>query len=260
VDNESVAEVRAGDVGEGYRILQSDGTATAAIMAIEWHDEWAVLWLDDGDVWEFPRDRMISAFWHEDGPDVPLHVPAIDAGSPVAGLLEEVVAAHPKDAEIRRLAAQVSRGYANPPGIEGVADLAADLYLRLDDASHAAAVCQLVTGERSTDGWTWIAQALGIAHHLATAAGDPVLRAQCRERLRERVVQHQLDRPILYGDKIAAAMADGYLDSELARRSVEIRKLMTIRATGGSRTFTDDELDVMIADRIAELRRRAVGR
>jgi len=259
VDIQSVAQVRAGDVGEGYRILQPDGSATAAIMTIEWQDERAVFWLDDGDVWEFPRDRMLSAFWHEDGPDVPLHVPAIDAGSPAAGLLEEVVAAHPGDAEIRRLAAQLSRGYANPPGIEGVADLAAELYLRLDDAPHAAAVCRLVTGERSADGWTWIAQALGIAHHLAAAAGDTVLRAQCRERLRERVVQHQLDRPILYGDKIAAAMADGYLDSELAWRSIEIRKLMTIRATGGSQTFTDDVLDVMIAERITELRRRAAA-
>jgi hypothetical protein len=34
---------------------------------------------------------------------------------------------------------------------------------------------------------------------------------------------------------------------------------MTIRATGGSRTVTDDQLDAMIEERTAELRRRAAG-
>jgi hypothetical protein len=81
-------------------------------------------------------------------------------------------------------------------------------------------VCRLVTGGRSTAGRTWITQALGLAHHLAAAAGDAALQAQCRARLREHVVQHQLDRPMLYGDKIAAAMARGDLDSELAWRSI----------------------------------------
>jgi hypothetical protein len=179
-----VMRVTAADIGEGYRIVQPDGTATAPVMSVEWTDfdevtetaARAVLFLDDGDELDLPGDAVLSAIWHEDATDVPLTRPRIvgDDADPVVVLLREIVEAHAGDPEVERLAARVSRGFTTPSGLEGVARLASMLCLRLDDSGHALAVCRLISAEQYSgdhDRWTWVARALGLVHHIALASG-----------------------------------------------------------------------------------------
>jgi hypothetical protein len=261
-----VTQVAAADIGEGYRIVHPDGTATEPVMAVDWHADRAVVILDDGDELDLPGDTMLSAIWHEDATDVALTRPRVvgDDADPGVALMRAIADEYAGDLGIERLAARVARGFANPSGLAGVAELAADLYLRLDDPRNALAVCALITGEQfrgDLDRWTWVTRAIGLTHHLALGAGDAALATGARNRLAAHPPYNQrlLDAPSLSTDKIAQAVARGDRDSERGWRSTEVVGLMVVRGTGRSRTLSDEQLDQMIDERIDELR-RAAGR
>jgi hypothetical protein len=266
MDQGRVTQVRAADIDEGCRIVQPDGTATAPVMAVDWHPGWAAIVLEDDDQWDFPMDTMLPAIWHEDATDVPLSRPRVvgDDADPRVALMRSIVDEHAGDPGVERLAARVARGVRTPSGPEGVAELAAELYLRLDDPRNALAVCALITGEPydgDFDVWTWVGKALGLTHHLALSAGDTALAARCRDRLAAHPPYNQrgLDELPLRSDKIARAAARGDRESEIAWRSGEVIGLMVVRGTGRSRTTSDERLTRMIEERIEELR-RAAGR
>jgi hypothetical protein len=274
-----VTQVAAAHVGEGYRIVQPDGTATAPVMAVRWTDgegefaEYgdtpvrAVLALDDGDELDLPGDAMLSVIWHADATDMPETRPRVvgDDADPVVALLRAITALHAGDLEVERLAARVSRGFTTPSGLEGVARLAATLYLRLNDSRHALRVCALISGEQfrgDHDRWTWIGRTLGLTHHVALADGDAALASYCRDRLAAHppYAQRRLDEPLQYTEKIARALAQGDRDSEIAWRSSNALTLMVVRGTGRSRALSDELLGQLINQEIAELWRAATRR
>jgi hypothetical protein len=265
MDEGRVTQIAAAHIGEGYRIIHPDGTATAPVMAVDWHPGRAVLVLDDGDELDLPSDTMLSAIWHEDATDVPLTRPRVvdEDADPGVALMRAISDEYAGDPDIERLTARVARGFTTPSGLEGVARLAADLYLRLDDFRNALAVCALIIGEQFRDDydrWTWVGRAIGLAHHLALGAGDTALATGCRNRLAAHppYSQRKLDALPLYTDKITRAVARGDRDSEIAWRSTEVTGLMVVRGTGRSRTLSDERLEQMIHEGIEELR-RAVG-
>ena len=101
MDHGRVGQVPAFQVGEGDRIVQPDGTATAPVMTVDWVDHHetssddvgapgrAVLWLDDGDSLDLPAESVLSVIWHEDARDVPLTRPEVvgDDTDPVVVLI-----------------------------------------------------------------------------------------------------------------------------------------------------------------------------
>jgi hypothetical protein len=271
VTTDRMVQVRAAEIGEGYRIVRPDGSATAPVTWVDWDGEdgapaRAHVRLDDGDVLDLPGDTLVSAVWHADAHDIPLWQPEIvdGVGDPVAALLRDVVAAHPDDREVRMLAARVSRGWSRKPGLDAVQALVAALYLRLDDADHAIAVCELLSGERfdgDLDRWTPIRGVLGLGHHLSVLAGDEAGAAGYRARLRETIEPGRrprwVDDPMLDTRHLDAAVDRGDRRSEIAWLTINISKLMKVRAVGLARTLSDEQLRMMIDERITQLRRAA---
>jgi hypothetical protein len=194
-----VTQAAAAQIGEGYRIVQPGGTATAPVMTVQWTDAEgeladdrdspvrAVLALDDGDELELPGDTMLSVIRHADATDVPLTRRESWVTTPIRS--SPCCAESPTctPATWKLSASQPGcPGSHDPVGLEGVARRAATLYLRLEDSRHALPVCALISGEQfrgDRDPWTWIGQTLALTNHLALAAGDAVLAANCRNGL-----------------------------------------------------------------------------
>jgi hypothetical protein len=266
-----IVQVRAAEIGEGYRIVQPDGSATAPVTWVGWDGEAdsparAHVRLDDGDVLDLPGDTVVSAVWHADAHDIPLwRSEVVDGASdPTAALLRDVVAAHPGDQQVPMLAARISRGWSRKPGLDAVQRLAAALYMRLDDAEHAIAVCALLEGERfdgDLDRWTPIRGVLGLGHHLSVLAGDEAAAAVYRTRLRETIESGRrprwVDDPMLDTRNLDAAIERGDRRAEITWLALNISNLMKVRAAGLCRTLSDEQLRTMIDERIAQLRRAA---
>ncbi|EMY33175.1 hypothetical protein D477_016285 [Arthrobacter crystallopoietes BAB-32] len=200
-------------------------------------------------------------------------IPA-EEGTPEA-VIVDVARAHPKDVDIQRIAARLSRGLNTKSGsnLQDVRDLAHRLFIHAADEESALAVCRLIT-DLPFDGnfgrWKSIQSALAMAAYINHEAGDTeeserlakALRAPdeveeadpLRAKMNAIVLQRQLNEPNLFDKEIHRALAAGDRSSEREWRVERLAVLMYLRTHGGSETLEAAELDRRIANELVSVR------
>jgi hypothetical protein len=200
-------------------------------------------------------------------------IPA-EEGTPEA-VIVEVARTHPKDMDIQRIAARLSKGLNIKSGsnLQDVRDLAHRLFVYADDRDNALRVCQLIT-DVPFDGnfgrWKSIQGALAMSafiHHEAGNAEESERLAKAmrapdeveekdplRAKMNAIVLQRQLNEPNLYDKEIHRAMAAADKAAERDWRVERLSVLTYLRTHGGSETLEPAELERRIANEIVAVR------
>ncbi|MGD6980591.1 MULTISPECIES: DUF6707 family protein [Citricoccus] len=211
--------------------------------------------------------------------------PALDTAADLAPVQEgspesvvvEIAQRHPDDQRLLALAAKLSRGINMRSGaqLEDIDTMARYLFVDLDDSDGALQATTLLTSlpfDGAMGRWKSIESALALAanihHHRgeraeAEATGarlrepdeaepDPI-RAQRQAEFRQR----QLNEPNLYDREILRAESAGDLAAERGWRESRLSTLFYLRARGGSKTYTGEELDRLVRLEVQALRELA---
>lgn len=226
--------------------------------------------LDSGDVVIVPG----SAPAGPDGPspDLLSRIPAPD--DKPEDLMRDIDVAHPGRHAVNELAQRLARGINVKSGacLKDLRDLAFELYVGQDDADRALKVADLLAVlpyDGNPARWASIESVLGLASHLARAAGDDgraeaygeLLRAPdsaetdpFRAKMAERMRERSLNEPNLYDSEVERAVAAKDHAEERAWRILRLSSLLHLRAHGGSTAFAHDELDRRIEVELGALR------
>lgn len=191
-----------------------------------------------------------------------------------AAVVAAAAAAHPQDPKVQEFAARLGRGLNVKSGsnLQDVRDLAHTLYVDLDDAENALAVCNIITGlpfDGNFGRWNWIQSALSLAAHISAEAGDDeastayaqaVRAADAAEtdplkaKLAAEMLQRQLNEPNLYDREIHRSAEAGDESTERDWRTLRLDALLYLRAHGGSQTLAEAELDRRIRNELIAVR------
>ncbi|HKU30932.1 MAG TPA: DUF6707 family protein [Arthrobacter sp.] len=175
---------------------------------------------------------------------------------------------------VQVLAERLAKGINTKSGscLRDLSDLAFDLCIVLRDPDHSLEVADLLNVlpfDGNLDRWASIERALALSSFICREAGQAERAAVYEKLLRApesqeedpfkalvnaRVRQRALNEPNLYDKEIFRAVDNGNRDAEREWRFLRLEALMFLRAHGGSKTISEDELGRRIANELEAVR------
>lgn len=190
-------------------------------------------------------------------------------------IVAEVAARHPAERSIEELADRLAKGVNLKSGacLKDLRDLAYALYIDLEDPEGALTVADLLTVlpyDGNPGRWASIEGALALASYITAEQGEPERSAAYdallhaseepeedafKARVSARVRQRALNEPNLYDKEVFRSIDNGDHAAERDWRLLRLGQLLFLRAHGGSRSYTAEDLARRIGNELAAVRR-----
>ncbi|MFF2842001.1 DUF6707 family protein [Paenarthrobacter sp. NPDC057981] len=194
-------------------------------------------------------------------------------GTPEA-VVRSAAANHKGKNSVQVLAERLAKGINTKSGscLRDLSNLAFDLCIVLRDPDNALAVADLLNVlpfDGNLDRWASIERALALSSFICREAGqseraavyEKLLRAPesqeedpFKARVNARVRQRSLNEPNLYDKEIFRAIDNGNHEAERDWRFLRLEALLFLRAHGGSKTISEDELARRIDSELESVR------
>ncbi|MDD7835970.1 DUF6707 family protein [Paenarthrobacter sp. AB444] len=182
-------------------------------------------------------------------------------GTPEA-VVRAAAANHKGKNSVQVLAERLAKGINTKSGscLRDLSNLAFDLCIVLRDPDNALAVADLLNVlpfDGNLDRWASIERGLALSSFICREAGqseraavyEKLLRAPesqeedpFKARINARVRQRSLNEPNLYDKEIFRAIDNGNHEAERDWRFLRLEALLFLRAHGGSKTISEEEL------------------
>ncbi|WP_144661504.1 DUF6707 family protein [Paenarthrobacter nicotinovorans] len=194
-------------------------------------------------------------------------------GTPEA-VVRAAAANHKGKNSVQVLAERLAKGINTKSGscLRDLSNLAFDLCIVLRDPDNALAVADLLNVlpfDGNLDRWASIERALALSSFICREAGqseraavyEKLLRAPesqeedpFKARINARVRQRSLNEPNLYDKEIFRAIDNGNHEAERDWRFLRLEALLFLRAHGGSKTISEEELARRIDSELESVR------
>lgn len=194
-------------------------------------------------------------------------------GTPEA-VVRAAAANHKGKNSVQVLAERLAKGINTKSGscLRDLSNLAFDLCIVLRDPDSALAVADLLNVlpfDGNLDRWASIERALALSSFICREAGqseraavyEKLLRAPesqeedpFKARINARVRQRSLNEPNLYDKEIFRAIDNGNHEAERDWRFLRLEALLFLRAHGGSKTISEEELARRIDSELESVR------
>jgi len=181
-------------------------------------------------------------------------------------LMTEIAGIYPNNKRIKHYANRLKNGFTlnSAKDLENICFLSYWIYILEDNANLALKVNETLQNEifdGNYNKWTWLEAVLQLSAYLTEGEEQAffirklkspaeILNDEKKINLYLRTVERRLNDTNLNFKEIQTAVEKKDIDSEMNWRKGQILKLVFIKMYGGSKTYSDDELQKMIDENI----------
>jgi len=181
-------------------------------------------------------------------------------------LITEILAVYPNNKQIKHSANRLKNGFSphSTKDLENICSLSYWLYILEDNTNLALKVSGILINEifdGNYNKWTWLEAICQLSAYLTEGAERDffirklkspieILNDEKKTGLYQRTVERRLNDTNLNFKEIQTAVEKKDIDSETNWRKGQILKLVFIKMYGGSKTYSNDELQKMIEENI----------
>ena len=181
-------------------------------------------------------------------------------------LITEIFAVYHNNKQIKYSANRLKNGFSpnSTKDLENICSLSYWLYILEDNTNLALKVSRILRNEifdGNYNKWTWLEAICQLSAYLTEGAEQElfirklkspveILNDEKKTSLYQKTVERRLNDTNLNFKEIQTAVEKKDIDSEMNWRKGQILKLVFIKMYGGSKTYSNDELQKMIDENI----------
>jgi hypothetical protein len=181
-------------------------------------------------------------------------------------LITEILTIYPNNKQIKHYANGLKNGFSpnSAKDLENICSLSYWLYILEDNANFALKVSETLRDEifdGNYNKWTWLEAVCQLSAYLTEGAEQEffikklkspaeILNDEKKINLYQRTVERRLNDTNLNFKEIQTAVEKKDINSEMNWRKGQVLKLVFIKMYGGSKAYSNDELQNMIDENI----------